>query len=116
MNKIAELRKAAHLTQEKFAAIIGVARSTIAMYETDKSEPDFNILQKIADYFHVSTDYLLGREEKSSTAEQESGGIVIPEKYKDVAVAFHGGADNLTQADIDDIVRFIEFTKSKKNQ
>ena len=33
MNKIAELRKAAHLTQEKFAAIIGVARSTIAMYE-----------------------------------------------------------------------------------
>lgn len=86
------------------------------MYETDKSEPDFNILQKIADYFHVSTDYLLGREEKSSPAQQESGGIVIPEKYKDVAVAFHGGADNLTQADIDDIVRFIEFTKSKKNQ
>lgn len=116
MNKIAELRKTANLTQEKFAAIIGVARSTIAMYETDKSEPDFNILQKIADYFHVSTDYLLGREEKSSPAIQESGGIVIPEKYKDIAVAFHDGAENLTQADIDDIVRFIEFTKSKKNQ
>lgn len=70
MNKIAELRKAAHLTQEKFAAIIGVARSTIAMYETNKSEPDFNILQKIADYFHVSTDYLLGRS-NSTTAVQD---------------------------------------------
>ena len=39
----------------------------------------------------------LGINEKSSPAEQESNGIVIPEKYKDVAVAFHGGADDLTQ-------------------
>ncbi len=65
MNKIAELRKEAHITQEKFASIIGVARSTIAMYETNKSEPDFSVLQKIADYFNVSVDYLLGRDEKS---------------------------------------------------
>ena len=65
MNKIAELRKNANITQERFSQIIGVARSTLAMYETNKSEPDFNTLQKIADYFGVSTDYLLGRTENA---------------------------------------------------
>ena len=115
-SKIKELRNAKGLTQVQFANLFKVSSGTIAMWETDKRQPDGEKLSKLADFFGVTTDYLLGREEKNSPADQESGGIVIPEKYKDVAVAFHGGADNLTQADIDDIVRFIEFTKSKKNQ
>lgn len=116
MNKIAELRKAANLTQEKFAAIIGVARSTIAMYETNKSEPDFNILRKIADYFHVTTDYLLGIDDKSDTASQSNSSLVVPEKYRDVLIACNDGAEDLTQEDIDAIVRFIEFTKNSKKK
>lgn len=55
----------------------------------------------------------LGMNEKSPPAGQEGKGLVIPEKYKDVAVAFAGGTENLTQEDINDIVRFIEFTKDK---
>ena len=109
MNKIAELRKKANITQDRFSQIIGVARSTLAMYETDKSEPDFNTLQKIADYFGVTTDYLLGREQPV-----EKQKISVPEKYKDVMVAFQDGAENLTQEDIDDVVKFIEFLKNKK--
>lgn len=118
MNRIAELRKKANITQEKFSSIIGVGRSTLAMYETNKSEPDFTVLQKIADYFDVSTDYLLGREEKSPPENQESNsrGLYIPEKYRDVMVAFSGGADDLTQEDIDSIVKFIEFTKNNKKK
>jgi transcriptional regulator, XRE family len=116
MNRIAELRKKANITQEKFSSIIGVGRSTLAMYETNKSEPDFTVLQKIADYFDVSTDYLLGREEKSPPAQQEDKGLYIPEKYRDVMVAFSGGTDDLTQEDIDAIVRFIEFTKNNKKK
>ena len=58
----------------------------------------------------------LGINEKSPPATQEGKGIVIPEKYKDVAVAFYGGADDLTQDDIDSIVEFIEFRKNKKKK
>ena len=116
MHILRQLRKDAKRTQQQMADVLGITQQAYAAYENDKSSPPKDVLEKIADYFHVSTDYLLGREEKSSPAGQESGGIVIPEKYKDIAVAFHGGADNLTQADIDDIVRFIEFTKSKKKQ
>ena len=60
-NKIAELRKLKKITQEKLSKYIGVARSTLAMYEINASEPDFSTLIKISDYFNVSVDYLLGR-------------------------------------------------------
>ncbi len=116
MNNLKILRKAKGLTQKEVADFIGISQNNYSYWENGKVKIDNGSLQKLADFFDVTVDYLLGREERSSPAEQESGGIVIPEKYKDVAVAFHGGADNLTQADIDDIVRFIEFTKSKKNQ
>lgn len=116
MNRIAELRKKANITQEKFSSIIGVARSTLAMYETNKSEPDFKILQKIADYFNVSTDYLLGREDKKNFSDKNNNSLVIPEKYRDVLIACNEGADELTQEDIDSIVRFIEFTKNSKKK
>ncbi len=116
MNNLKILRKAKGLTQKEVADFIGISQNNYSYWENGKVKIDNGSLQKLADFFDVTVDYLLGREEKSSPAQQESGGIVIPEKYKDVAVAFHGGADNLTQADIDDIVRFIEFTKSKKNQ
>ena len=116
MNNLKILRKAKGLTQKEVADFIGISQNNYSYWENGKVKIDNGSLQKLADFFDVTVDYLLGREEKSSPAQQESGGIVIPEKYKDVAVAFHGGADNLKQADIDDIVRFIEFTKSKKNQ
>ena len=64
MKRIKELRKEKGLTQEKFAKVIGVSRSAISMYEIDASEPDFNILNRIADFFNVSIDYILGREKR----------------------------------------------------
>lgn len=57
---IKHLRESRGLSQEQLADNLGVDRTTIVKYETGASKPTRN-LQKIADYFHVSTDYLLGR-------------------------------------------------------
>lgn len=62
MSKIRELRKERNLTMKKLGESIGVAESTISLYETGKRQPDNEMLKKIADFFNVSTDYLLGRE------------------------------------------------------
>ena len=56
------LRKKKKITQEGLAAIIGVERSSVGKYETGVI-PSSDILLRIADYFHVSVDYLLGRED-----------------------------------------------------
>lgn len=113
-----QLRKKKNLTQIQFANLFQISNGTIAMWETDKRQPDGETLSKLADFFDVSVDYLLGREEKNSPENQESNsrGLYIPEKYRDVMVAFSGGTDDLTQEDIDAIVRFIEFTKNNKKK
>ena len=52
--------KVNNLTQQKLADALGVSRSTVAMWENGKNEPDNAMLTKIAEYFHISTDELLG--------------------------------------------------------
>ena len=61
MKRIRELRKERNLTMKRLGEAIGVAESTISLYENGKRQPDNDTLQKLADYFNVSVDYILGR-------------------------------------------------------
>ena len=60
MMRLKELRRKKDITQEELAKQLQLSPSTIGMYETGRREPDFDTLQMIADYFHVSVDYLIG--------------------------------------------------------
>lgn len=51
--KLRELRKKRHISQDTLARFLGVSRSTIGMYETGQREPDFETLETIADFFNV---------------------------------------------------------------
>lgn len=59
--RLRDLRAREDLTQQELADNTHIARSTLAMYEYGKRRPDFEILDKLADYFDVSFDYILGR-------------------------------------------------------
>lgn len=56
-----ELRLEKAIEQKQMAKLLGVSQQTISRWENDIVEPDFNSLIMIADYFDVTTDYLLGR-------------------------------------------------------
>ncbi|MDR3215887.1 MAG: helix-turn-helix domain-containing protein [Clostridiaceae bacterium] len=58
--KFLELRKEAKLSQAQIAKALGVSFSIVCYWETDKSEPSIVNLVKIAKFFNVSADYLLG--------------------------------------------------------
>lgn len=60
-NRLKSLRKNLNKTQEEVAAGLGVSRGAYSHFENDRNEPDSETLSKIADYFQVSIDYLLGR-------------------------------------------------------
>lgn len=47
------LRKQDNITQQQLADEIGIAKSTVSMYETGRREPDFEALEKLADFFNV---------------------------------------------------------------
>ncbi|BAQ11489.1 transcriptional regulator, xre family [Bacillus sp. OxB-1] len=59
--RLIDLRKKKKLLQTDVAEKIGVARATYGAYEQGNRQPDFDTLEKIASFFGVSTDYLLGR-------------------------------------------------------
>lgn len=65
--KLAELRKKKGLSQYEMADRLGVSRGKLANYEQGSRQPDFDTLSKLADFFDVSTDYLLGRTETPRT-------------------------------------------------
>ncbi len=69
MEIVKNLRKEKNITQEQLASIVGCSRSTIAMWEAGKSKPGQDGLRKMADYFEVSTDYLLGLTDYRTAAE-----------------------------------------------
>lgn len=66
MNNIRILRKQRKISMKELGRIVGVAESTISLYETGKREPDFKTLQILADYFGVSVDYLIGHEAQAA--------------------------------------------------
>ncbi len=61
--RLRELRKEKNISQSSLGKIVGVSKSTISLYEAGKRQSDYDILVKLADFFNVSTDYLLGRTE-----------------------------------------------------
>ena len=67
-NRLKELRKEIGLTQEELGEQVGLANNTISRYETGSNEPaKFETWQKLADFFNVPVDYLLGISKDSST-------------------------------------------------
>lgn len=72
-SNIAQLRERHGLSQASLAKDLHISQASLAMYETNKRKPNVEMLDTIADYFNVSTDYLLGRKKtKDSSEEQET--------------------------------------------
>ena len=61
---IKKLRIARGLNQVEFAKILCVTKQCVSNWENDNVVPSIDMLCKIADFFGVSTDYLLGRSER----------------------------------------------------
>ena len=59
--RLKKLRKSKKISQLKLAMDLNMNQNTISRYETGEREPGINELIKIADYFDISIDYLVGR-------------------------------------------------------
>lgn len=59
-NTLRTLIEDRHLTQKEIASSVGIAQNTLSSYINGKRQPDLQMLCLLAEYFNVSTDYLLG--------------------------------------------------------
>ena len=74
--RLRTLRKTAHLTQEDVAARLNIHRTTYTKYETAKASPDQACLLQLAEMFHVTVDYLLGKEASPDTELQDGTAVL----------------------------------------
>lgn len=103
--KIKELADKQGISLNKLEEKLGFSRNTI--YNMKKSTPNVERVSKIADFFNVSTDYLLGRTENPKIA--TDGDASAPLDLRDIAaqsMLFDGKP--LTEDDIDFITAVLE--------
>lgn len=82
MLHLKELRIKAGVSQTTIAKELGISRQAYNYYENGKRDPDTEMLKNIANYFNVSTDYLLGREATALSLEEQ--GIVLSPDFIDL--------------------------------
>ncbi len=66
--RLKELREERELTQSDVAKGIGTNQRGISRWENEENQPPADMIIKLADYFNVSTDYLLGRTDDFGSA------------------------------------------------
>lgn len=93
MLKLKELRETRGISQSAFAREINVAQNTVSNWERGTREPDNETLAKIADYFGVTTDYLLGREHNEN--KKNNLPPLNQKDEKDISVALDKILNNL---------------------
>lgn len=96
------LRNEKNMSQQELADALGISKSSINMYERGERQPNFEVLETIADFFNVDIDYLLGRTNKTTK-------IINPN-----TIAAHFDGDEYTLEELDEIKAFAEFVKSKR--
>lgn len=68
--RLIELRKSKELSQLKLSELLGVSKSTVAMWESGQRTPTYNGYEEIADFFNVDVDYLRGKQDIKNKYQQ----------------------------------------------
>jgi len=110
--RLRQLRMRRDLSQMEFSRLIGVSKSSVNMYERGEREPNLEILSRIADFFEVDLDFLLGKSdiEKKSDPSAPAPRTVSDE---DIKLALFGGSGEITDAMYEEVKQFAAFVKNR---
>ncbi len=111
--KIKELRKNNKITQEQLGNAIGVSKMAISYFEKGKKSPGRESLEKIADYFNVTTDYLLGRSEDPELSEEENK--IVTEEGKNIMALIESLPEDERKKAWEQLEMYVTYMQNKKN-
>ncbi|KEK24736.1 helix-turn-helix domain-containing protein [Bacillus gaemokensis] len=110
---IKKLRKEKNITQEQLGNVIGVSKMAISYFEKGKKAPGRETLEKIADYFNITTDYLLGRSDDPELNEHESK--IVTEEGNNILKLIETLPKEERQKAWEQLEMYVSYIKSKKN-
>ena len=109
--RLKQLRNERGISQRQLAEFLKVAPSTISMYENGQREPNFEVLESLADFFNVDLNYLLGKTNKTTKI------ILDSESSKGIQIPVLGTVPaGIPITAVEDIIDYEEIPKSWENQ
>jgi len=103
--RLKDVRKSRNISQKKLGDIIGVQKTTISLYESDKSNPNDSVKEKIAKYFNISLDYLIGVIDDP-----------VPFYAKDEFLRLPSNATEEEKFMLSEMLNYIEYRRNKDKQ
>ena len=103
MNRIKALRAEKNIKQDVLAKLLGLEIAGISKLETGRVPLKDEYIVKLAEYFNVSTDYLLGKSNIRNIADE----------FK---FAYHKEIEGLTEEEIKEALEFYKMVKNRKNK
>lgn len=104
-SKLKALRESRNLTQAELAERLEVSKSTISMYELGNREPDFEMLEAIADTFNVRMSDLIDKETPIKR--------VFSSDDEALKFALFGENEGITDAQFEEVKQFAKFVKER---
>mgnify|MGYP001088016096 CR=1 FL=1 len=118
--KLKTLRKSKKLTQKELAHLLYLSQSSIARFENEEILPTSDTLNKIANFFDVSTDYLLDRPNKERNNLEKAINEAIEELKEEKTLMFLKNGDideetaNLIKKALKNGIEYAEAMKKKE--
>ena len=113
-----ELRKSKKLNQSFFAEMLGISLTAYQKYEYGTAEPTFDAISKLADFYNVSVDYLLGRETNKQIdyIQQLADEKGLDSSQRGILAAFCYMDDAGREKLLDSIEKIHNYKKSRREQ
>ena len=109
---LAKLRKERNLGQKELAAFLSLSTGTISNYENGVHSPDLNTLCKLAEYFGVTTDYLLNRTDSRHDLKKMSQRLSRDYTLSDVVDVVL----SCSESSVDHLMEYALFLRSRQEQ
>ena len=108
MNNLRSLRKEKRLTLIELSQKVNINKTSIARYETGEVEMKADVLQMFANFFNVSTDYLLGKTNDRTPVETPSS---PKEQLQGIKLALYDQVEDLTDDQAQQVLDIIKIIK-----
>lgn len=111
---LSSLRRREKLTQAQLAERLGISKSAVSMYERGQREPELELLERMADCFHVSVNALLGRDEAAGEPDPELAEYLTVLRDRPEMRMLFSLTKNANKEDVETAVRLIEALRQGK--
>ncbi|MFZ4452051.1 helix-turn-helix domain-containing protein [Salibacterium aidingense] len=113
-DRLRHLRKQKNITQNQLAKLFKISESAVGMYERNERNPSFDLVNNLAKYFEVTTDYLLGMttdpQGRDSSIEKEFDDPKTDLMFKDWKTMTEEQKDEALE-----MMKYIKFKYGSKN-